>query len=42
MKDNFYLKFKLKVVKFSNYERPSPIFPAPLSPIEFVLINLKI
>jgi hypothetical protein len=36
------MKFRLKVVKLSNFETPSPIFPAPLSPISLFLINLKI
>ncbi len=40
--ENFYEKFRLKVVKFSNFETPSPNFPAPLAPIPFNLMNLKI
>jgi hypothetical protein len=42
MNENLYLKLRFKVVKFSNYETPSPNFLAPLSPISFLLINLKI
>jgi hypothetical protein len=38
----FYLKSRFKVVKFSNFEIPSPNLPAPLSRILFILINLKI
>ena len=29
-----------KVVKFSNFERPLPNFPAPSAPIPLKLINL--
>jgi hypothetical protein len=39
---NFYQKFKFKVVKFSNFETPSPNFPAPSTPILLLLNNLKI
>ncbi len=42
MKGNFYSKFKFKVVKFSNFETPSPNFPAPSAPILLELNNLKI
>ena len=42
MNENFYLKSKFKVVKFSNFETPSPNYPAPLAPISLVLINFKI
>ncbi len=38
MKGNFYSKFKFKVVKFSNFETPSPNFPALSSPIPLLLI----
>ena len=31
-----------KVDKLSNFERPSPNFPAPSAPIPFILNNLKI
>ncbi len=34
--------FMSKVVKFSNFERPSPNYPAPSSPIPMELNNLKI
>ena len=40
--ENFYFKLRLRVVKFSNFEIPSPNFPAPSEPILFDLINLKI
>ncbi len=36
------MKLRFKVVKFSNFEIPSPNFPAPLSPILLLLINFKI
>ncbi len=41
MNENFYWKFRIKVVKFSNFETPSPNFSAPSVPISFPLINLK-
>ncbi len=40
--ENFYVKFRFKVVKFNNFEIPLPNFPAPPSPILLSLINLKI
>ncbi len=40
MNENFYLKSKFKVVKFSNFETPSPNFPAPSEPNLFKLINM--
>ncbi len=42
MNENFYLKPRFKLVKFSNFETPSPNFAAPLSPISVDLIKLKI
>jgi hypothetical protein len=38
---NFYLKFRLKVVKLSNFETNSPNFYAPSLPIRLSLINLS-
>ncbi len=29
----FYVKFKFKLVKFTNFERPLPNFSAPSAPI---------
>ncbi len=42
MNEYFYPMSIFKVVKFSNFERPSPNFPAPLAPIPLLLNNLKI
>jgi hypothetical protein len=42
IKEIFYLKSRSKVVKFSNFDTPSPNFPAPSAPIPLFLINLKI
>ncbi len=36
------MKFRFKLVKFSNFETFSPIFATPSSPIELTLINFKI
>ncbi len=33
MNENFYVKPRFKVVKFSNFETPSPILPAPSAAI---------
>jgi hypothetical protein len=36
------MKFRFKIVKFSNFETPLPIFDAPSTPIELLLlINLR-
>ncbi len=35
------MKFRFKLVKFSNFEIPSPIFAAPSAPIELRLIILR-
>ncbi len=40
--ENFYTKFRSKLVKFCNFETPSPNFTAPSASIPFPLINLKI
>jgi hypothetical protein len=42
MYEYFYSKLRLKIFKFSNFEAPSPNFPAPSAPISLSLINLKI
>jgi hypothetical protein len=41
--ENFYLISRFKVVKFSNFETPSTIFPAASAPIplEFIKLNIK-
>ncbi len=36
------MKFRFKIFKLGNFERPSLNFPAPSSPIRLYLINLKI
>jgi hypothetical protein len=36
------MKFRFKLVKFSNFETPSPIIAAPSAPIELPLIYFKI
>jgi hypothetical protein len=40
--ENFYLNCRFKVVKFTNFETPSPNFAAPSLRINYELINLKI
>ncbi len=37
LNENFYLNFNYKMVKFSNFETPSPNLDAPISPIPFSL-----
>ncbi len=36
------MKFRFKLVKFSNFEIPSPNLADPSSCIAFILINFKI
>ncbi len=42
MNENFYQIFRVKLVKLSNFETPSPNFAAPSAPIPLSLINMKI
>ncbi len=39
---NFYLRFKFKSFKFTNFEIPSPIFAAPSAPISLWLIYFNL
>ena len=42
MSENFNLKSRFKVVKYSNFETPSTKFDAPSAQISFLLINFNI
>ena len=41
MNENFYLNSRFKIVKFNNFETPSPNFAAPSASISLPLINLR-
>jgi hypothetical protein len=40
--ENFYDKFRFRVVKFSNFEIPTDNYVTPLAQIPVPLINFKI